>query len=157
MKKLLNVKKKIGTLSKNSKNPFFKSAYLDLTSLLMELDPLLMEEGLILLQPLDGNKVSTVIMDAEDGSLVIESSMLIPDNITDPQKIGSAITYFRRYTLKSLFAIAEVDDDGNLAAKKSKPYLDDSKLEGCSEWSDEQKEAVKNKFKLNKKQLDLLK
>ena len=62
-------------------------------------------------------------------------SIISPDNITDPQKIGSAITYFRRYTLKSLFAIDEVDDDGNLAAKKSKPSLDDSKLEGCADWS----------------------
>tara|TARA_R110002020_G_scaffold473701_1_gene703350 strand:- start:1297 stop:1851 length:555 start_codon:yes stop_codon:yes gene_type:complete len=40
---------------------------------------------------------------------------------------------------------------------KEKPSLDDSKLDGCDKWSDEQKEAVKNKFKLTKKQLELLK
>ena len=38
-----------------------------------------------------------------------------------------------------------------------KPSLDDSMLEGCADWSNEQKEAVKNKFKLTKKQLELLK
>ena len=48
------------------------------------------------------------------------SFITIPENITDPQKLGSAITYFRRYTLKSLLAIAEEDDDGNRAAK---PFL----------------------------------
>ena len=44
--------------------------------------------------------------------------MPIPENITDPQKLGSCITYFRRYTLKSLLAIAETDDDGNFASTK---------------------------------------
>jgi len=39
MKKILAVKKEIGTLSKNSKNPFFKSAYLDLNDLLNAVEP----------------------------------------------------------------------------------------------------------------------
>jgi hypothetical protein len=30
--------------------------------------------------------------------------------------MGSAITYFRRYALQSLFALEAVDDDGNVAS-----------------------------------------
>ena len=47
----------------------------------------------------------------------ITSCMALPD-LTDPQKIGSAITYFRRYSLTSLLSLqCEVDDDGNKASK----------------------------------------
>ncbi len=156
MKKLLEVKKQIGTLSKNSKNPFFKSKYLDLTSLLEAVEPVLIENGIILLQPLSEGRVVTLLIDADDGSTIVESEISIPENITDPQKLGSAITYFRRYTLKSLLAIAEDDDDGNLAAKKTKPSLSNDKLAGCEDWTKAQKDAVKNKYKLTKEQLNKL-
>jgi hypothetical protein len=116
MKKLLEVKKQIGVLAKNSKNPFFKSQYLDLHDLLTAVEPLLHEQGLILLQPIKDNKVYSCIFDSETSTMLIDSSIDLP-NISDPQKLGSAITYFRRYTLKSLLSISEVDDDGNLASR----------------------------------------
>lgn len=116
MKRILEVKKKIGTLSKQSKNPFFKSAYLNLNDLLSAVEPLLQEQGLILVQPIIDGAVCTQILDPEDGKCLLSSFISIPD-IKDPQKLGSAITYFRRYTLKSLLAIAEDDDDGNKASK----------------------------------------
>lgn len=158
MKKILELKKEIGTLSKNSKNPFFKSAYLDLSDLLNAVEPLLIKNGLVLLQPIIANSVQSVIYDAETGDRICISSMEIPTNITDPQKLGSCITYFRRYTLKSLLAIAETDDDGNLAAKPTpKQKLDDSKLEGCEKWTAEQKAAVIKKYNLTTEQLAKLK
>lgn len=116
MKRLLEVQKQIGTLSKSAKNPFFKSQYLDLTTLIEHATPLLNAQGLVLLQPLSGDTVTSAIMDGDTGEVIVSSSLTLP-NISDPQKLGSAITYFRRYTLKSLLAIAEVDDDGNLASK----------------------------------------
>lgn len=121
MKKLLEVKKQIGVLAKNAKNPFFKSQYLDLHDLLTAVEPLLHDQGLILLQPIKDNKVYSCIYDTENSTMLIDSSIDLPD-ISDPQKLGSAITYFRRYTLKSLLSISEVDDDANLASKgASKP------------------------------------
>ena len=122
MKKLLEVQKQIGTLSKNSKNPFFKSQYIDLPTLIEHVTPILNEQGLVLLQPLAGDTVTSAIMDSETGDVIASSSLTLP-NQQDPQKLGSAITYFRRYTLKSLLAIAEVDDDGNLASKPNKPTV----------------------------------
>ena len=43
----------------------------------------------------------------------VVSALKLPD-INDPQKLGSAITYYRRYTLASLLALQAVDDDANL-------------------------------------------
>jgi len=120
MKRILEVQKEIGVLSKSSKNPFFKSQYLDLNSLLNEIKPLLESKGLILMQPIKGNEVYSMILDSETGLSLMDSYMSIPSNLTDPQKIGSCITYFRRYTLKSLLSIAETDDDANLASKPVK-------------------------------------
>ena len=62
----------------------------------------------------------------------LSSGIKIPEALTDPQKLGSCITYFRRYTLKSLLAIAEGDDDANLAAKPNKPIDGIKLLNGCT-------------------------
>ena len=117
MKRILKVQEQIGVLGKDSKNPFFKSAYLDLNKLLINVTPLLHKEGLILSQPIRDGSVYSQIIDSKDGTILLSSDIKIPENLTDPQKLGSCITYFRRYTLKSLLAIAEGDDDANLAAK----------------------------------------
>ncbi len=156
MKRILEVQKEIGTLSKKSTNPFFNSAYLDLNDLLNEVKPLMEKKGLLLTQPLEEDTVCTYIMDSESGNILASSRLKIPATLTDPQKIGSCITYFRRYTLKSLLAIAEEDDDGNKAAKPTpvvKQKLDDSKLEGCEKWNDKEKEAVIKKFDLTNDQI----
>jgi hypothetical protein len=38
------------------------------------------------------------------------------DDKDNPQKMGSAITYAKRYGLQSLYGLASDDDDGNLAS-----------------------------------------
>jgi hypothetical protein len=120
--KLSLVKQEIGVLSKNAKNPFFKSDYLDLNGILSAVEPLLFKHGLVLLQPINMNEVMTLITDTETEQSV-QSQVIIPCNITDPQKLGSAITYFRRYTLQSLLALQAVDDDGNHASKPEPKIL----------------------------------
>lgn len=116
--KLLKVKEEIGKVSKDSTNPFFKSKYFDVNKALEHCEPLLQKHGLLLLQPIKDGFVSTIIVDAES-SESIESSLFLP-NIQDAQKIGSAITYYRRYTLQSLLALQSEDDDGNIASKQVK-------------------------------------
>lgn len=117
MKRILEVQKEIGALSKKSTNPFFTSQYLDLNDLLAHVTPLLHKQGLILIQPIQDGIVCSEIWDAESGKKLTSSGIALP-NIDNPQKLGSAITYYRRYTLKSLLAIAEKDDDGNGASKE---------------------------------------
>ena len=126
--KILAAKKEIGTISKDSKNPFFKSNYLSLNGLINAVEQVLQEQDLLLLQPLKEGGVSSIICDAESGEQV-ESFMSLP-NIQDPQKLGSAITYFRRYTLQSLLGLQAEDDDGNHAAKKT-VIIPSEKLKKC--------------------------
>ena len=116
--KLFDAKKEIGTLTKDAKNPFFKSSYLSLNGLLEAVEDVLVKHDLLLLQPIQNNKVCTIIYDTSDAALV--ESHIELGNITDPQKLGSAITYYRRYTLQSLLGLQAEDDDGNTASQPIK-------------------------------------
>jgi hypothetical protein len=114
--KLAEVKREVGKVSKNSINPHFKKTYADLNALIDAVEPILLEKGLLMLQPIQNGNVTTVIIDCES-SESIESSIALP-SLPDPQKLGSAITYFRRYTLQSLLGLMAEDDDANKASKK---------------------------------------
>jgi hypothetical protein len=146
--KLSKVKAEIGVLSKNAKNPFFKSDYLDLNGILSAVEPLMEKHGLLLLQPLMDGKVITQIFDV-DSYASAQSEMILP-NIVDPQKLGSAITYFRRYTLQSLLALQAVDDDGNHASKpapKKKEELDSLRFNDAIDAIEQKK--VKKSYVIN--------
>lgn len=118
-KKLLEAKKEIGKISKESTNPFFKSKYFDINTLLEHVEPILQKNGLLLLQPIEAEWIKSIIYDSESGEKV--SSEIHLPTLNDPQKLGSAITYYRRYTLQSLLALQADDDDANLASKKQQP------------------------------------
>lgn len=137
-KKILNAKKKMGAITKDSKNPFFKSKYFDINKLLLEVEPILQDEGLLLLQPISDGKVKSIVIDTESGEK--ESSEIDLGSFSDPQKMGSAITYYRRYTLQSLLGLQAEDDDGN---KASKPDKEDRKPALTLEQFDKSKKGTK--------------
>lgn len=114
--KLAELKKEVGKMTKDSKNPFFNSKYFDINQLLEHLEPLLQKNNLIVLQPIINKEVVSKIIEIETGDEIFSSLELPP--LTDPQKIGSAITYYRRYTLQSLLGIQAEDDDANKASGK---------------------------------------
>ena len=116
--KLNEVKKEIGAISKDSTNPFFKSKYFDINSLLKHVEPLLQKNGLLLLQPIVKGEVFSEIVDIESGESVT-SSIPLPQ-IDDPQKIGSCVSYYRRYTLQSLISLQSEDYDANSASQATK-------------------------------------
>lgn len=118
IKKIGEVQKEIGKISKDKDNPFFKSKYFDINQLLEQLNPILEKKGLILTQPLDYNEENDrtlLITQITDGDEKIEFKTPLPQN-PDPQKMGSVITYYRRYTLQSFFCLQAEDDDGNAGA-----------------------------------------
>ena len=121
--------KSSGGAVKSADNPFFKSKYLELSDLLLAVEPLLEKNGLLLMQPVRDGKVWSEIYDIETGE-VVQSYLDLP-NIADPQKLGGAITYFRRYTLQALLSLQAVDDDGNEASKapKKKPTLSQDRFQ----------------------------
>jgi hypothetical protein len=116
--KLHRAKLAIGKVTKNATNPHFKKAYADINALIDAVEPILLENGLLLLQPIQGNNVCTQIIDIDSGTM-IESCMELPTNLT-PQQMGSAITYFRRYTLQSSMSLQSVDDDAHMAEQAVK-------------------------------------
>ena len=115
---LCEAKKEIGAITKDSKNPFFKSNYFDINKLIQQVEPILSKHRLVLLQPIANGQVLTQIFHVDTGEVVASSMTLI--ELNDPQKMGSQITYYRRYTLQSLLALEAEDDDGNSANGKVK-------------------------------------
>jgi hypothetical protein len=116
--KLHAAKLEIGKVAKTATNPHFKKSYADLNSLIEAVEPILLEKGLLLLQPIKEARVFSIIIDASS-SESIESYIDLPTGAT-PQGMGSAITYYRRYTLQSLLSLQAVDDDGHTASQPVK-------------------------------------
>jgi hypothetical protein len=113
--KLHRAKLAIGKVTKNAMS--HHSKYADLNAILSTVEPVLLENGLLLIQPIQGNSVCTQIVDINYSGAMIESCMELPQGIT-PQQMGSAITYYRRYTLQSALSLQAVDDDGQQASKE---------------------------------------
>jgi len=122
MEKLFKLQQEIGKISKTATNPFFKSKYFDINQLLEQLQPLLEKHNLLVLQPLVNvamrPAIRTIIYDISKKETLIASEITLPD-LPDPQKMGSAITYYRRYSLQSLLGLQAEDDDGNLGSGKT--------------------------------------
>lgn len=104
----------------DASNPFFKSSYLTLTGLITAIDEAIKGTGLSYNQIIADNgqaaAVQTIITHESGGILITKPFTLRPTK-ADPQGIGSATAYARRYQLQALFGIAgEKDDDGNAAS-----------------------------------------
>jgi len=158
--KLFSLQQEIGTISKDASNPFYKSKYFDINSLINQLNPLLKKHRLLLLQPIEEDSVYSKLI-CVDGTGGVISGLKLPE-INDPQKLGSAITYYRRYTLASLLGLQAVDDDGNVASgvTEEKKWLNQNTPE-FSKAIEFIKgggsiEAIKSKYKVSKKVEDEL-
>jgi hypothetical protein len=63
---------------------------------------------------------TTVHQINDDNTYVSECPIILqPASLQNPQKLGAAITYLKRYTLQSVYGLPSEDDDGNLASKPS--------------------------------------
>ncbi len=115
---------------KSSENPYFNSKYADLNQLLSMVKPVLSANGLTMTQqpiteviPGTGNVppifmvgCKTVLVHCASGGR-LENDLLLPCTKLDPQAGGSAISYSKRYAIKALFLMEDVDDDGNSASQ----------------------------------------
>jgi hypothetical protein len=114
----------MGAAIKGASNPFFKSKYADLGSVIEAIKPHFAEHGLSYVQfPVSGESsvgVTTRLMHSSGEWL--EQDYFIPLGKMDAQAAGSAITYARRYALQSIAGIPAEDDDGN-AATQAAPKL----------------------------------
>lgn len=105
-------------VKKASTNPAFKSKYADLAAVVEAVVPALNAVGVGVLQfpTFDGDMagVTTTLLH-ESGSSVTSTLLLRPSK-SDPQGVGSATTYARRYSLLAITGAAPEDDDGNAAS-----------------------------------------
>ena len=114
----------MGAAIKGASNPFFKSKYADLGSVIQAVKAPFAAHGLSYVQfPVSGESsvgVTTRLMHSSGEWL--EQEYFIPLGKMDAQAAGSAITYARRYALQSIAGIPAEDDDGN-AATQAAPKL----------------------------------
>ena len=128
-RRLFDARRAMGTLAKNAVNPHFKSKYADLPAVLDVIDDPLADHGLSAVQTTEeaGEPprlvLRTWIADADSGERVGPETVLpvLCVRPNDPQALGSAITYARRYALVTLLGLAPEDDDGNAGSGRGTP------------------------------------
>lgn len=104
----------------------YNYTYSNINTIFEVIKPLLKKYGLGFTQLLEGDSLKTIIFHVESGE-TIESSVNIPQNVklssmNHFQVIGSAITYYRRYSLSAaLGLITDKDIDSGGEEKKTLP------------------------------------
>ncbi|CAB4169081.1 Essential recombination function protein [uncultured Caudovirales phage] len=126
---LAKAQAEVENATKDSINPHFKSKYADLAEVLNTVRPVFAKHGLSFVQmpsyaPMnDGGMMlcSVETMLLHSSGEYISNIASSPVTKSDPQGIGSAITYLRRYSLAAFAGIAQEDEDANGATQSQKP------------------------------------
>lgn len=121
-KALCQFNNEITKISKDAKNPFYKNLYATLDNIINDIRPILSKHGLSILQMPSGNSENVIIKTMllhESGEYIESEPLLMKPVKSDPQAVGSCITYARRYSLNSFLSLnTGEDDDGNRASQK---------------------------------------
>ena len=123
---LVSAQKEIRFAAKDSTNPHFKSKYANINSVIEAVKKPLNDNGISILQslsPSDDNKLHLTTRLLHSSGEWIEDTAVCPIQKQDPQGLGSAISYIRRYSISSLCALYADDDDGQSAALNAADYL----------------------------------
>jgi hypothetical protein len=116
---LAGAQAEIENAHKNAKNPHFKSSYADLAEIINTTKPVLTKHGLTLVQSpgfAEGIVTLETMLMHTSGEWLSGISGA-PAAKLDPQGVGSALTYLRRYSMAAFCCIAQEDDDGNAASQ----------------------------------------
>lgn len=122
-KAIVAAQKATESIKKAATNPAFKSKYADLAHVVEGVIPALNGAGVAVIQSpaFDGDMVSVETMMLHESGAAVSSTLRLRPSKTDPQGIGSAITYARRYALLAMTGAAPEDDDGNAASGPAEP------------------------------------
>ena len=106
--------------AKSANNPFFKSKYADLSSVVQAIKEPFASHGLSYVQfPVeDGGRVGIETILMHESGEWLSNSFTVQLTKQDAQGAGSAITYCRRYGLQAVAGIPSEDDDGNAASEE---------------------------------------
>lgn len=127
----------IGAATKDAKNPFFKSSYATLGEVMEVVKQALLDQGVAVLQPVVGDEtgdyVETVLLHTTGEWISGRMRMACKPN--DPQALGSACSYARRYSLQSICFVPAIDDDGEKAmGRKTDPNTELQSLKNKDTW-----------------------
>lgn len=117
--KLLEFQKLNISITKDVNNPHFKSKYADLSEVINKVRPALSSCGITLIQTPGAEGLTTTLHDNASGTEI--TGFLPYIGASDPQKLGSNLTYLRRYSLVTMLGLEDDDDDGNKATAKPAP------------------------------------
>lgn len=107
---------------KDADNPFFKSKYVPLESVVEAITDIAPNHGISFTQwPLNDENgqvgVSTILMHTS-GEYIEYDPVFMKAEKQTPQGYGALITYIKRYTLSAIFGItSDQDDDGNQSSQ----------------------------------------
>jgi hypothetical protein len=107
----------VGKISKDAKNPFFKSNYASLPHIIDEITEPLEKAGLVLMSFPDAEGLTTILSHADSGEYMAATYTLQVVKQNDPQAQGSAISYARRYAITSILNLRISDDDAEAATR----------------------------------------
>ena len=112
---------------KGAENPFFKSRFADLNSIIGASREPLTRNGLCVTQSIitnateaNSNAMALMTQISHSSGQWIRSVMPIILTKTDHQSVGSACTYYRRYAYSALVGVVAEDDDGERAMDRKK-------------------------------------
>lgn len=162
-KKLFLLQNEIGALSKDTKSGIWSNhSYFTINQLLRNLKPLLQKYKLLLMQPLESREthqcLRTIIKCIESGNEIWSDLLIEPQD--NPQRLGSALTYYRRYMLVSFLALEADDDDADLAVSENVEIIEKDWLQiGTPEFENCKKgiqegatiQDIRKHYKVNKK------
>jgi len=121
---LLVAQREVANASKDAKNPHFKNSYASLGSVIEATKGPLNKAGIVVLQTLGdgGDRVFLTTRLLHTSGQWIEDTASTFIAKVDPQGVGSATTYLRRYSLAAFLCITQEDDDGE-AARPANPVI----------------------------------
>lgn len=117
--KLLEFQKLNISVVKGKENPHFKSKFADINEILDKVKTPLTNLGVVLIQVPTQDGLKTILHDTESGTEVEGYLEFCQKN--DVQKLGSNITYYRRYSLLAMLGLEDDDDDAEKAIRPSAP------------------------------------
>lgn len=128
-------------VKKDKQNSHLKNRYATLDAVLDAITPALTDNELMVMQDMQESeaanriKVETTVMHVSGQWVKYYAELPIVKN--DPQGVGSAFTYARRYALAAAFGLSQADDDAQIAVKSANDWKRD--IEKCSTVEDLQK------------------
>lgn len=119
-KALVSFGKAMPKVPKDKINPHFKNKYATLSVMIEKATPHLTANGLAIVQQIDGDCMTTTLMH-ESGEFITATATMPCAAPSNPQAMGSAITYARRYAYGSILSLdIDDDDDANAATQAPK-------------------------------------